>query len=97
MIGHVCRRWPLADVDDPLELGELGGKLAGLLDESLVHQQEARPAILQGITIFLYRPANVQGRQNAPGPGHGKEGFDVVVGVHGKHGDRIASFQPQRL
>lgn len=38
-----------------------------------------------------------RGGQNAPGPGHGEEGFDVIVGVHGQDGDRVAGCKPQRL
>lgn len=83
----------LADIDDLLEVRELGGKLSSLFNESFVYQQEASLAVRQGVVVFLHGPTDVQRRQNAPGPRHGKEGFDVGVGVHRQHGDRVAGFK----
>ena len=75
--GHLA----LAHIDEGLHPGELRLEFARLVDKALVDEQDRGLRVGERVGVLGDRPADVERREGAAGPGDGEEQLDVAVRI----------------
>ena len=96
VIEHAFGAGPFADPDQRLHPAQRAPQIERLVDKAVVNEQDRGLRVGQRVFVLGQRPADVERRKGAAGPGYSEEEFDIAVAVHCQCGNEAAIGNAQR-